>query len=100
MRSPLRRSAPRPLAVERLEDRTLPAPLTVPGVVTVQSPLLVLGSGPGGGEVRAIDPATGQTTLDLFPFGTGFTGGVNVATADLTGDTVPDIVAGMASGGS
>ena len=94
------------IAVDPLEDRITPVLVAGTEAFTAQTPLLVVGSGPGGGEVRTFDPSRSagagadQPVLDLFPFGSSFTGGVNVATADLTGDGTPDVIAGMASGGS
>jgi hypothetical protein len=85
------------LAPERLEDRDVPS---VAGEVILSPGTVVVGSGMGGGDVRVLDASTGAQILDLFPFGQGFTGGVHVATADFNGDNTPDIVAGMASGGS
>lgn len=106
------RLASRRLTLELLEDRSVPTAslTTIPydsGFVSTSaggesaSPgLLLVGSEPGGGEVRAFNPATQGQIFDLFPFGQGFTGGVNVAAADVNGDGVPDVVAAMASGGS
>ena len=97
---------PAPLIVERLEDRLVPSFVEGTQFITVSLPLLVVWAGVGGGEVRVLNASqTGDANanaplLVLNPFGADFTGGVNVATADLNGDTVPDIVAGMASGGS
>jgi hypothetical protein len=92
---PLPRRSP-VLALERLESREVPNAT----ITTLSPPTIVTGSGVGGGEVRVFNATTGTQTLDLFPFGQGFTGGVNVATADFNGDHIPDVVAGMASGGS
>jgi protocatechuate 3,4-dioxygenase beta subunit len=49
--------------------------------------------------VRVFDYSTGgeRFRFDAFP---GFTGGVNTATADVTGDGVDDIVVGAGQGGS
>ena len=85
------------LAPERLEDRDVPS---APAEVVLSPGTFAVGSGVGGGEVRVLDASTGAQILDLFPFGQGFTGGVHVATANFNGDNIPDIVAGMASGGS
>ncbi len=61
---------------------------------------IAVGAGAGGGAVaKLVDPASGNAILsvDVFP---GFTGGVRVATADVTGDTLPDLVAGTGPGSS
>lgn len=93
----MRPTRPR-LSAEFLEDRLVPAYLPGTELVPVSLPRLVTGT---GSEVRVYDgDQLAGELLRLIPFGTGFTGGVNVATADLTGDAVPDVVAGMASGGS
>jgi hypothetical protein len=53
------------------------------------------GSGP---QVRVLDAATGAPRFDLTPF-PGFAGGLRVATGDLTGDAVPDIVVSVGAAG-
>ncbi|MBN9521577.1 FG-GAP repeat protein [bacterium] len=52
----------------------------------------------GGGLVRVFDFASGNERFRFAPFG-DFTGGVRVATADLTRDGVPDIVTVPGPGG-
>lgn len=42
--------------------------------------------------VRVFDPANDQFLFDIEPFNARFLGGVQVETADLNGDSVPDIV--------
>ena len=42
--------------------------------------------------------ADNSVAYSVSPFGDGFTGGVRVATVDLTGDGVPDVVAGTGPG--
>jgi hypothetical protein len=84
----------RRLRVESLEDRVVPTSLAANNVNAV-------GSGVGGGEVRVSGPYAGTTgELRLFPFGSDFTGGVTAALADVTGDGVAEVVAGMTTGGS
>src|SRR5262249_3416767 len=48
--------------------------------------------------VRVFDYASGTERFRFFPYGPTFTGGVNVATGDVTGDGVPDVITGVASG--
>src|SRR5262249_55579718 len=60
---------------------------------------LAVGSGPGyPATVRVFDYTTGVERFRFFPYGPAFTGGVNVATGDVTGDGVPDILTGVRSG--
>ncbi|MGH9266938.1 MAG: Ig-like domain-containing protein, partial [Acidimicrobiales bacterium] len=56
------------------------------------------GAGPGGGpHVRAFGGA-GNEVASLFPYGS-FTGGVYVASADVSGDGRADIITGAGAGG-
>jgi serralysin len=48
--------------------------------------------------VRVFDYASGIERFRFFPYGPAFLGGVNVATGDVTGDGVPDIITGVRSG--
>jgi hypothetical protein len=80
-----RRFRPR---LEALEDRTLPASgdLAAVGAVLGQRPF-----------VRLVDPATGRVQIGVDAFD-DFRGGVNVATGDVNGDGVLDLIAGAAAG--
>jgi hypothetical protein len=61
---------------------------------------VVTAAGPGGGpHVRVFDGATGDELLGFFAYDPAFTGGVFVATGDINGDGVPDIVTGAGAGG-
>ena len=65
------------------------------GVAT--SPVAV---GDAAGSVAQLaSPASGSTALTSDVFGPGFAGGVRVASADVTGDRVQDLVAGAGPGG-
>jgi hypothetical protein len=79
----------RRLAVEPLEDRCVPS-----------ANFFAVGTDPGVPAVaRLIDADTGAERFRVAPFGDGFTGGVRVAVADVTGDRVPDLVAAPGPGG-
>ena len=74
--------------VERLEPRDVPAQFAA------------VGSDAGEiGRAQLVDTETGVARYTVFPFGTGFTGGVRVAAGDVTGDGVLDLVAAPGSGG-
>jgi hypothetical protein len=61
---------------------------------------IVTGTGPGGAaHIRVFSGNGGSELLSFFAFDPGFTGGVRVATCDLTGDGVPDIVTAAGPGG-
>lgn len=63
-------------------------------------PDIVTGAGPGaaGGHVRVFDGTTGAMTRDFLSYPAAFTGGVRIATGDVTGDGIPDIVTGADAG--
>ncbi len=89
MTSPSRTALPFPRRrprLERLEDRTLPA-------VT-----FAVGAGAGGGPQVNVYALNGlvRTFLAYDP---AFRGGVRVATADVTGDGVLDVITGAGPGG-
>jgi hypothetical protein len=55
---------------------------------------IVTGAGSlGGPHVKAFDGRSGSVLKSFFAFDQGFSGGVNVAVGDVTGDRVPEIVA-------
>jgi len=63
-------------------------------------PLVATGAGSGGGPtVATFDPTTGELLNRFFAFEGSFTGGVRVATADLTGDRTADVLAAPGPGG-
>jgi uncharacterized protein YkwD len=53
----------------------------------------------GGPEVRIFDGKTGNLYREFFAYGASFTGGVNVAVADIDGDGKADIITGAGPGG-
>lgn len=62
-------------------------------------PDLVVGAGAGSGEARVFSGADLAVLAAAPPFGPAFTGGIRVATGDIDGDGVADVVTSMASGG-
>lgn len=75
---------------------------TQPAAPTVKQPLLqeargryaVGTSGGGTAQVNVYDAKTGAMLGIINPFGPRYTGGVTVATGDVTGDGIEDIVVG------
>lgn len=56
------------------------------------------GAGAAGGHVKVFSGATGAELRSFFAYPTGFSGGVRVATGDVNGDGIPDIVTGAGAG--
>ncbi len=76
-------------SLEHLEDRTVPS-----------ASLIAVGADAGGGPRETVlDRATGAVVRDFFAYAPGFTGGVRVALADLTGDGTADIITATGPGG-
>lgn len=66
----------------------------------VGKPIVAVGAGAGGGPaVTIFDAASGQLLNRFLAFDASFSGGVRVATGDVTGDRVPDIIVGAGPGG-
>jgi hypothetical protein len=59
---------------------------------------IVAGAGVGGGGVRVYRDATGTLGATYKPFGVTYTKGLYVATGDVNGDGVPDVITGAAPG--
>ncbi len=57
------------------------------------------GSGAPGGHVKVFDGQSGLLSLSYFAYPTGFSGGVRVATGDVDGDGIADIITGAGPGG-
>lgn len=61
---------------------------------------LIAGTGPGiATQIRIFDGTNGQEIFAVAPFEASFTGGVYVATGDLDGDGIPDLVITPDEGG-
>jgi predicted outer membrane protein len=63
------------------------------------TPLIVTGPGFGGGPDVRVFNATGTLTREFLAYGAAFTGGVNVAAADLTGSGQAELITGAGAGG-
>ncbi len=62
--------------------------------------IFAVGADAGGGpRVRVYDAATRAVLFDNFVYEESFSGGVRVATGDVTGDGVPDLVVAAGYGG-
>jgi len=62
------------------------------------APDIVTGSGPGAGHVKVFAGGAWSEVRSFLPYGSGFLGGVFVATGDLDGDGHADIVTGVDEG--
>jgi len=60
---------------------------------------IITGSGTGASHVKAFSGRDGSVLHSFFPYGDGFLGGIYVATGDVNGDGVDDIVTGAGVGG-
>ena len=59
----------------------------------------IVGAGPGGSPwIAAFNGATQALIGSVLAFEPSYTGGVNVAAGDITGDGVPELVAGASTG--
>ncbi|HEX4608178.1 MAG TPA: FG-GAP-like repeat-containing protein [Urbifossiella sp.] len=74
---------------ESLDDRIVPS----------ATHLYAVGEDIGGSSVVRVYNEDGNPELTIAPFGAGFTGGVHVATGDVTGDGTDDIVVAAGPGG-
>jgi|GEM_PF-2151357 len=69
--------------------------------VTVEAvSLLAVGAGAGGGPEVKVFNADGSVRFNFFAYDPAYLGGVTVATGDVNGDGVEDIVTGSAQGSS
>ena len=72
--------------------------VAVQGFALAAGGLQVFGEDAGGGTVNAFN-ADGSLRYSLQPYGAGWTGGVRVASADVTGDGVADVITAAGPGG-
>lgn len=63
-----------------------------------QPPAFAVGTGPGSAVAKLVDLPSGADRISVAPFG-NFTGGVRVASADVTGDTTVDLITAAGPGG-
>ena len=64
------------------------------------TPDIVTGAGPGGGpHVKVFDGSNLQVLQSFFAYNVAFTGGVSVASADMNGDNISEIITGAGPGG-
>jgi hypothetical protein len=87
------RTAAAPLAVTRLEDRLTP---TTP---VPSTPLTASGAGVGGPPLVQLYRPDGTIRAQFMAYDAGFTGGVNVAMADVNADGVMDLITAAGAGG-
>jgi parallel beta-helix repeat protein len=75
------------------------APADVTIVVTPRITLSAAGAGAGGGPQVTVYNQDGTVRFNFFAYEPTFTGGVYVATGDINGDGVDDIITGAGIGG-
>lgn len=73
--------------------------LQAPPSVESKSPVVAGAQAGSGPEVKVFDAATGELKFSVMAFDPNFTGGVRVASGDVTGDGIADIIAGAGPGG-
>lgn len=71
----------------------------VPALWDAMTSTVIVGPAAGPGAVRALRWTDRAEIVSTFPFGESFAGGVNLATGDIDGDDVPDVVVAMGPGG-
>lgn len=86
-------SQPTRLTVARLEDRLTPTSPALP------SGMLAAGAGAGGPPVVQVYRADGSIRSQFLAYDAAFTGGVNVAMADVNADGVTDVITAAGAGG-
>lgn len=81
-------------------QESFPAPLTKKLLVRPWTPLFAVAADAGGGpHVKVRPPVSTRGAFEIFAYDGGFRGGVRVASGDITGDRVPDLVTAAGPGG-
>jgi hypothetical protein len=75
-----------------------PAAAPAAGGATTRLDLLAVGSGPGGPPRVEVFDGDGNLRLNFLAFDAGFLGGVRVATGDVNGDGIDDVICGAGPG--
>ncbi len=80
-------------------DPGVPPPVpTPPDAPTFTGPSFAVGSGFGAMGIATLNEADGSVRFSVAPFGLSFTGGVRVATGDVNGDGVDDLLTASGPG--
>src|SRR5262245_42506300 len=87
-------------AFERLEDRSLLSTLEALEVPPDSSHRNYVVLGADQGSLVIVQDARTRAEVFRFEAFPGFTGGVQVAAGDVTGDGIPEIIAGAGNGGN
>jgi FG-GAP-like repeat len=87
------------LAVNEFVPPPIPGPIVVPPIISNVAQLTAVAAGAGGGPHVQVFNADGSSRFAFFAYDTGFTGGISVATGDVTGDGIEDVITGAGPGG-
>ncbi len=88
--------------IDTVAGGTEQAAQKVTATIVDDDPSLFLATGSDAGmpsRVRTFDPVTSVPRLDFLPYGSGFAGGVRVASGDVNADSTPDIITAPGPGG-
>jgi hypothetical protein len=81
----------------------VPLPPPPPPVVVLPPPpaiqLTAISAGPGGGPRVTVLNANGSQRFEFFAYDPSFRGGITVATGDVNGDGIEDVITGAGAGG-
>jgi hypothetical protein len=97
------------LSVESLEERTVPTYFGAVGGESIaigdvmpfsliKQNEIITGNGPGEPGIVQIRSPSNQLMQSFYPFGTAYTKGIYVASADVVGDGQDDIIVGTGAG--